>query len=163
MLFVNLIYRHFDILMSQYGQANKCNASWGCSARTENPVTPQTHLIPWIPLRQHNPTETSKHTQTEPDSVRGCLGVSVCVCWLLFSFVDFLSSLEMSGGVWGMFAGWVYGYLSDIHGNLWCSDRSDSPGREFWPKCGLFFFIVEPSCVQAWWDRLDCSIDLGQL
>ena len=65
MLFVNLTYRHFDILMSEYGQANKCNASWGCSARTENPVTPQTHLIPWIPLR--HPQDTP---QTPPDISR---------------------------------------------------------------------------------------------
>ena len=54
MLFVNLIYRHFDILMSQDGKVNKCDASWGCSkimkrlhtARNENLVTPKTHLIP---------------------------------------------------------------------------------------------------------------------
>ena len=68
--------------------------------------------------QQHDPTDTFKHTQTAPDSVRGCLGVSVCVCWLLFPFVDFLNSLEMSGGVWGMFRRCFYGYLSGIHGNL---------------------------------------------
>ena len=52
MIFVNLIYRHFDILMSQYGQVNKSHASLGCAnimlqlhtARNENPITPQTHL-----------------------------------------------------------------------------------------------------------------------
>ena len=92
------------------------------TAGTEDPITPQTHLgasislnttqiPPQIPSRhlqrsqdvnrqQHAPTDTSRHTQTAPDSsVRGCLEVSVYVCWHLFSFVDFLSSPEMSGGV----------------------------------------------------------------
>ena len=34
----------------------------------------------------------------------------------------------------------VFGnYISYIYG-------SDSPGREFWPKCGTFLKKVEPSC-----------------
>ena len=40
---------------------------------------------------------------------------------------------------------------------------SDSPGREFWPKCVTFLKKVEPSCDQTWWDIFDFSIDLGQL
>ena len=69
-------------------------------------------------------TDTSRHTQTAPDSVRGCLGVSLYVCWRLFSYVNFLSSLEMSGGEWGISGevGEFYGYLSGIHGNIWWWD-----------------------------------------
>ena len=96
--------------------------------------------FPWIPLRypQTTPkyppdisrkvkmstdntmpqTDTSRHTQTAPDSVRGCLGVSLYVCWRLFSSVGFLSSLKMSGGEWGMSGGgggvslWVFEWYS---------------------------------------------------
>ena len=113
------------------------------NARTENPVTPQTHLsassfheyhsdtsrhppdIPQTPLRhlqgtqdvnrrQNAPTDTSRHTQTAPVSVRGCLGVSVGVCWRLWSSVDILIFLEMSWGVWGMSRGclWVFEWHS---------------------------------------------------
>ena len=47
---------------------------------------------------------------------------------------------------------------------LWCYPYgSDSPGREFWPKCGPFLKKLEPSCDQTWWDIFDFSIDLGQL
>ena len=31
-----------------------------------------------------------------------------------------------------------------------CPYGSDSPGREFWPKCGPFLKKVEPSCDQTW-------------
>ena len=49
MIFVNLIYRHFDILMSDYGQVKKSCAFQGCAklvlqlnnVRTENPDTPR--------------------------------------------------------------------------------------------------------------------------
>ena len=30
-----------------------------------------------------------------------------------------------------------------------CVYGSDSPGREFWPKCGTFLKKVEPSCDQT--------------
>ena len=48
MIFVNLIYRHFDIFMSQYSQMNKSHAFQGCSkivfwlhtVRNGNPDTP---------------------------------------------------------------------------------------------------------------------------
>ena len=40
---------------------------------------------------------------------------------------------------------------------------SDSPGREFWPKCGPFLKKVEPSCDQTRWYIFDFSIDPGQL
>ena len=126
--------------MSQYGQANKCNASWGCSkimlplhtARTENPVTPQTHLIPWIPLRhpktppKHPPdisrevkmsTDNNMPQETPPDILKqhltvskgvwGCLFISVFVCWLL-------EFLKMSGGEWGMSGRWGRGVSMGI-------------------------------------------------
>ena len=52
MIFVNLIYRHFDILMSDYGQVKKSCAFQGCAklvlqlnnVRTGNPDTPERHL-----------------------------------------------------------------------------------------------------------------------
>ena len=110
MFFVNLIYGHFDILMFHYIQINKSCAFQVCaivvlqlhSAGTEDPITPQTHLGASISLNttqippKYPPdisrevkmstdnimpqTDTSRHTQTAPDSVRGCLGVSLYVC-----------------------------------------------------------------------------------
>ena len=49
MIFVNLIYRHFDMLVYQYGQVNESHAFLGCAnimlqlhtARNENPITPK--------------------------------------------------------------------------------------------------------------------------
>ena len=143
MFFVNLIYGHFDILRFHYGRIKKVALFQVCAivvlqlhtARKEDPITPQTHLGASISLnttqippkyppdisREVNmstdnimpQTDTSRHTQTAPDSVRGCLGLSLYVCWRLFSSVDFLSSLEMSGGCLGD----VWGYMSGIHGN----------------------------------------------
>ena len=99
MFFVNLIYGHFDILRIQNGRIKKVALFQVCAivvlqlhtARTEDPITPQTHLdasispntpqippkYPPIPLRhlqgsqdvnrqQHAPTDTSRHTQTAP-------------------------------------------------------------------------------------------------
>ena len=56
MIFVDLICRHFDILMSQYGQMNKSHAFQGCSkivfwlhtARTGNSDTPRQIWTPKI-------------------------------------------------------------------------------------------------------------------
>merc|ERR1711944_59805 len=65
---------------------------------TDN-IMPQTDISREVKMSTDNimpQTDTSRHTQTAPDSVRGCLGVSLYVCWRLFSSVDFLSSLEMS-------------------------------------------------------------------
>ena len=147
MFFVNLIYGHFDILRFQNGRIKKVALFQVCAivvlqlhtARKEDPITPQTHLGASISLNttqippKYPPdisrevkmstdnimpqTDTSRHTQTAPDSVRGCLGVSLYVCWRLFSSVDFLSSLEMSGGEWGMSGGgggclWVFEWYS---------------------------------------------------
>ena len=58
MIFVDLIYRHFDILMSQYGQTNKSHAFQGCSklvfwlhtARTGNPNTLRQIRAPQISM-----------------------------------------------------------------------------------------------------------------
>ena len=141
MFFVNLISGHFDILRFQNGRIKKVALFQVCAivvlqlhtARKEDPITPQTHLGASISLNttqippKYPPdisrevkmstdnimpqTDTSRHTQTAPDSVRGCLGVSLYVCWRLFSSVDFLSSLEMSGGEWGMSGGGGGGYM----------------------------------------------------
>ena len=51
MIFVSLIYGHFDILMPQYAQMNKSHAIqgyakvvfWLHTAKTENPDSPQTY------------------------------------------------------------------------------------------------------------------------
>ena len=96
--------------MFYYGQIKKSFALQVCAivvlllhtARTEDPITPQTHLGTSISLNttqippKYPPdisrevkmstdnimpqTDTSRHTQTAPDSVRGCLGVSLYVC-----------------------------------------------------------------------------------
>ena len=58
MIFINLIYRYFDILMSQYGQTNKSHAFQGCSklvfwlhtARTGNPNTLRQIRAPQISM-----------------------------------------------------------------------------------------------------------------
>ena len=64
MIFVDLIYRHFDILMSQYDQMSKSHAFQGCSkmvfrlhtARTENPESPQTHPSASVCHEYHSDT-----------------------------------------------------------------------------------------------------------
>ena len=53
--------------------------------------------------------------------------------------------------------------IGSIAGVTIVTDGSDSPGREFWPKCGPFLKKVEPSCDQTVKDRYDFSIDLGYL
>ena len=104
-------FLHFDILMFHYIQIKKSCAFQVCAivvlqlhtAGTEDPITPQTHLgasislnttqiPPQIPSRhlqrsqdvnrqQHAPTDTSRLSQQAPDSVQGCLGVSLYVCF----------------------------------------------------------------------------------
>ena len=147
MFFVNLIYRHFDILRFQNDRIKKVALFQVCAivvlqlhtARKEDPITPQTHLGASISLNttqippKYPPdiskevkmstdnimpqTDTSRHTQTAPDSVRGCLGVSLYVCWRLFSSVDFLSSLEMSGGCIWVFEWYSWKYM--VMGCVW--------------------------------------------
>ena len=124
------------------------------TARKEDPITPQTHLGASISLNttqippKYPPdiskevkmstdnimphTDTSRHTQTAPDSVRGCLGVSLYVCWRLFSSVDFLSSLEMSGGCFGdvwVVSGGIWVVFMETKGTQRCfrSIRDSSP------------------------------------
>ena len=83
MIFVNLIYRHFDILMSQYGQTNKSHAFQGCSklvfwlhtARTGNPNTLRQIRAPQISMisTQIPPDilqTSSRHPQTSPGNPR---------------------------------------------------------------------------------------------
>jgi len=60
--------------------------------------------------RQNAPTETSRHTQTAPVSVWGCLLASFVICCRLLSSVDILSSMEMSGGVFRGCLGVSEGY-----------------------------------------------------
>ena len=114
MFFVNLIYGHFDILRFQNGRIKKVALFQVCAivvlqlhtARKEDPITPQTHLgasislnttqiPPYAPQTStgksrcqqttSSKTDTSRHTQTAPDSVRGCLGVSLYVCFRLLA------------------------------------------------------------------------------
>ena len=56
------------------------------------------------------PTDTSRHTQTAPVSVWGCLLASFVICCRLLSSVDILSSMEMSGGVFRGCLGVSEGY-----------------------------------------------------
>ena len=113
----------------------------------ENPDTPQTHSSisdfheyhsnthrhpPDIPQTPQDisrevkmSTDENRRQQTPPDTLRHwqvlfeydwrCLLARVVVCW----------HLEFLGHVWGVSGGClggVYGYLSDIHGNLRCSN-----------------------------------------
>ena len=86
-----------------------------------NQNTPKHHPdIPQTPPRQlqgtqhanrgqRTPTDTTKHTQTAPVSVFGCLAVSGSVCWRLLASVDMSCSLRMPwgclGDVWVVFGG----------------------------------------------------------
>ena len=97
------------------------------------PQTPLRHLqgTQDVNRRQNAPTDTSRHTQTAPVSVRGCLGVSVGICGRLLTSWFSWRCLGVSGGC----LGGVYGYLSGIHGNLRCSDvfggYLDSPSLQY--------------------------------
>ena len=131
MIFVNLIYIHFDILMSRYGLVNKFVPFQGCAkvvlqlhtARMENTDTLQTHPSisdfheyhsnthrhpPDIPQTPQDisreikmSTDGNRHHQTPSDTERCCLSMSGGVCWRILSSVDILSSLEMSEGCLG--------------------------------------------------------------
>ena len=155
MIFVNLIYGHFDILMSQYDQKNKSHAFQGCSkmvfrlhtARTENPESPQTHPsasvcheyhsdTPQTPIR-HPPdtlqwkeilTDDDTHKHTLPDILKQHLSVSKGVWRCLLAYVVVWWHLGFPGDVWGVSGGCledVWGYLGGNHGNLRCSDLSE--------------------------------------
>ena len=91
-IFVNLIYGHFDILRSQYGQVKKSGAFQVCAkivlrlhtTRAENPDTPQTHPctsnfheyhldILWTPPRttpRHLPDISGEQVMTTDDNRR---------------------------------------------------------------------------------------------
>ena len=128
MIFVDLIYRHFDILMSQYDQMNKSHAFQGCSkmvfrlhtARTENPESPQTHPSASVCHEYHSDTPQT-HIRHPPDTsqpspvnkninrrryaVQGCLAVSVGICCrLMASWVPW-RCLGVSGEVRRMSGG----------------------------------------------------------
>ena len=132
MIFVNLIYGHFDILMSQYAQMNKSHAIqgyakvvfWLHTAKTENPDSPQTYPstsgcseyhsytpkhptnTPQTPPSESSehkiPTDDNRHRQTNSNGTGRCPRVSGGVCWHLLSSNGILSSLEMSGGIPGI-------------------------------------------------------------
>ena len=60
---------------------------------------------------QQTPTDANRRQQTPSDTDRCCLSMSGGVCWRMLSFVDILSSLEMSGGcLWDV---WV------VSGGIW--------------------------------------------
>ena len=117
MIFVNLIYGHFDILMSQYAQMNKSHAIqgyakvvfWLHTAKTENPDPPkhiQAPLVarnttqihpntPQIPPRhppaissEHKkPTDDNRHQQTPSDQLKRHQSVSEGVWGCLLASV----------------------------------------------------------------------------
>ena len=152
MIFVNLIYRHFDILMSHYGQVNKSYAFLGCAnimlqlhtVRNENLITPQTHLsassfheyhsdtpryppdIPHTPQdisREHKiPTKGNRHQQSLPDLLKQHL--SGCLGVSIGVCWRLLASVEILSSLEMSWGclGGVLGYLSGIHGNLRRSD-----------------------------------------
>ena len=105
-IFVNLIYGHFDILRSQYGLVKKSGAFQVCAkivlrhhtANGENPkhirahpISINTTQIPsdtsqtslsqprqpqTPPMKLETPTDANRHRQTYSNSTRQCLGVS---------------------------------------------------------------------------------------
>ena len=80
MIFVSLIYGHFDILMPQYAQMNKSHAIqgyakvvfWLHTAMTENPDSPQTYPNTSGCSEYHSdtPKHPSDTPQTPPDISR---------------------------------------------------------------------------------------------
>ena len=142
MIFVNLIYRHFDILMSQYGQVTKSCAFQGCAkvvlqlhtARMENPDTPRTHSSisdfheyhlnthrhpPDIPQTPQDiskeikmSTDDNKRQQTPPDTLRHWQVLFEYVWRCLLARVVVCWHLEFLGDVWGVSGGYLGVYES---------------------------------------------------
>ena len=77
------------------------------------PKIPPRHLqgTQDINRRQQMTTDANRCQQTPSDTDRCCLSMSGGVCWRMLSFVDILSSLEMSGGCLGDV--WV------VSGGIW--------------------------------------------
>ena len=69
----------------------------------------------------------------------GCISVSELEC--------FAQSLRTLLKVWAYTKGGEE--CINIHTELCCPYGSDSPGREFWPKCGPFLKKVEPLSVKG--------------
>ena len=139
MIFVNLIYGHFDILMSQYGQTNKSHAFQGCSklvfwlhtARTGNPNTlrqiraPQISMIstqipPDIlqtPPRHLQGTQDAirrQHMPTDtarhPWTLTGAVWVFLAMCVGAYChLLIFCIHWRWLGGVWGVSDGCLRG------------------------------------------------------
>ena len=140
MIFVNLIYRHFDILMPQYGQAKKLCVSGLCRNNVRAPYckawnprypsnTSECLQFPWIPLRypQTTPkyppdisrelkisTDDNRRQQmtTEPNRHPQTLtGAFEYVRKCLLAHVVVCWHLEFPGDVWGLFWGCLGGVL----------------------------------------------------
>ena len=98
------------------------------------PQTPSRHLqgTQDINRRQQTTTDDNRHLQTPSDTDRCCLSVSGGVCWRMLSFVDILSSLEMSGGCFGdvwVVSGGIWVVFMETRGTQRCfrSIRDSSP------------------------------------
>ena len=80
---------------------------------SDTPIHPPNTLqtSPGNSRYQQTTTDDNRHLQTPSDTDRCCLSMSGGVCWRMLSFVDILSSLEMSGGCLGDV--WV------VSGGIW--------------------------------------------
>ena len=121
--------------------------------KTSSPSTPTTLSTSGEPLKPTLPTSGDPLKPAEPVS-SSLLQQSSAI--LLKSSTEAAPSSQTTVEDWIAEAPWV-----DVSTQSLRSYGSDSPGREFWPKCGPFLRKVEPSCDQTVKDRYDFSIDLG--
>ena len=145
MIFVNLIYGHFDILMFQNGPAKKCGFQ-GCAeimlrldtVRTGIPETLQTCLSassfheyhsdtprhppntlqtsPGNSRYQQTITDDNRRQQTPPDTLRYRQVLFECVWRCLLAHVVVCWHLEFPGDVWGLFMGCLGGVWGYMSG-----------------------------------------------
>ena len=109
MIFVKLIYRHFDIFIPTKNIRAPQISMNTTQIPQDTPQTPPRHLQRTQNFNRHQqtPTDANRHPQTPSNTDRCCLSKSGRLCWCLLPLVGILCSLEMSWGVWGMSGGYL--------------------------------------------------------
>ena len=125
-----------------------------------------------VQIENTNTKTNAHHTMTEIRRYKKCQNCRNYFYYRLNHFSCLFGEIEPNSHIfWSVLKHhrfcWNSTYFERmiwVESGVTCSTYgSDSPGREFWPKCGPFLKKVEPSCDQTLWDIFDFSIDLGQL